>query len=210
MGRETISLMGEVGMSNCQATYMYYLYVHLLVLVCNGRQELHARRGNGKPVKIVLERCVLSRHGRGGHTILERVHFKALFVGGAHGRFHTVIGQETTKDDIFDAVLTQQEIQIRRGKATHTVLALDEQIPPHGPHAVDIISAPFSISKGFDFFYIRQDTVWWAPRKTRKDDGTMDNGATRLSCRRNGLNRSGQHVGRLHTLLDGVVEFPTW
>lgn len=109
--------------------------------------------------KVVLEGRLLRLHGGGGDAVLDRVHAVPQLVRGSHRRFDAAIREKPAQHNVPDPVLTQQKVQVCRGKATQTDLALDDQISLFRFHFVANVGTPFASSEGGTVANTGQDPV---------------------------------------------------
>ena len=93
------------------------------------------------------------------HTVLQGIHFVALFIGIPHGGFDAAIGEKATEHDVFDARLPQEKFQVCTHKATQAALALDCQITRLWLHETANFRAPLAIGKSGTFGHTSQNTV---------------------------------------------------
>lgn len=127
----------------------------------------------------------------------------------SHGGLHTAVRQKTPQNNVLGAILGQEKLQVCRFKAAETAFALDNQVTGGRFHALHKIRAPFSSREAAPFFDASKDSVriFRDFVVTRfKVDGTVDDGAAGGSCLLHGGNRVFEHLGLVHTRLDGVVQ----
>lgn len=107
----------------------------------------------------MLKGRFLSFDGGGTAAILEGVDLVSVFVGRPHGRFDAAIGKEPGQDDVPDAVLPQQKVEIGGMESAQTRLALDEKVPLLRSHFRTNGRTPFVSRKGLSLLDTRQNPV---------------------------------------------------
>jgi hypothetical protein len=60
-----------------------------------------------KHSKIMLKRCILSRHTRCCTAILQGIHLISQLISRPHGTLDTTIGEKSSQNHILDSILTK-------------------------------------------------------------------------------------------------------
>ena len=72
-----------------------------------------------------------------------------MLVGSAHSRLDAAVGEETTKNDILDAILPEEKVEVGGMEAAKARLALADQVSGTGLHDIADRRTPFSGLEGF-------------------------------------------------------------
>ncbi len=163
----------------------------------------------GEHAEIVREGHLLRLAAQRGGAVLQRDDVEPAFIGAAHGRLHTAIGEEAAEHHRPDALAAQDEIEVGRGKRVQPALAFDQDIAGLRLQHVDDVGAPAALAKGLVVDDALQDAVGIAGQFAvafGKGDRRMHDGDARLARSGDDRDRVAEHVVGLHDILDPVMK----
>jgi len=91
------------------------------------------------------------RHARRRRSVLQRVHVVPVLVGRAHRALDAAIGQKSRQDDVFDASLTEEEVEVGGEEAAESFFAFDDEVGGLGCHGGVEFGGPGVFGEGFAF-----------------------------------------------------------
>jgi len=165
--------------------------------------------GNTEHPKGMLEGCLMSLDAGSRTAITQGIDSVPPLVGLAHSRLDATICQEPPEDDVLDAVLTKQEVEVGGVEAAKTTLALDNEVAGSRLHAIAESAAPLASLEGLAFLNRPKDTIGvvgnlLVPFLER--DGNVDDST---SCRSTGIHKLlavGDGTELVEAGLHGIVE----
>jgi len=132
-----------------------------------------------------------------------------MLIGSTHGRLDAAVGEETTKNDILNAILTKEKVQVRGMESAKTRLALADQIGGTRLHRIADGRPPFSSLEGFALLYGLEDAVRIAGNllvSILKGNWYVNDGTAHHTCHVHCLLGVGNGRILFQTGLDSLVE----